>query len=125
MAHNRYACLYDLNDYFKKKDLLGGLTEIEQQQLRKNIGIIDYTGEGGQTKPLELAYSTLVNYISRKALVTGARYIITDFQTIYSSCKSPSYSSFRTLAFERHRFFFRGGQACGKNRCFPQAEANP
>ena len=85
MAHNRYACLYDLNNYFKKKDLLGGLTEIEQQQLRKNIGIIDYTGEGGQTKPLELAYSTLINYISRKALITGARYIITDFQTIYSS----------------------------------------
>lgn len=85
MSYNRYACLHDLNNYFKKSDLLGGLTDIEQQELRKNIGITDNTsgGEGNQT--IELAYSTLSNYIERKALIVGARYIITDFQTIYSS----------------------------------------
>lgn len=81
----RYACIHDLNNYFKKKDLLGGLTELEQQQLRKNIGIIDYTGEGGQSKPLEVTYATLNDYINKSSLTTGARYIITDFQTIYSS----------------------------------------
>lgn len=85
MAQNRYACLSDLNNYFKKRDLLGGLTQLEQEQLRKNIGIVDYTGEGGQTKPLEVTYSKLSNYIKRNSLVVGARYIITDFQTIYSS----------------------------------------
>jgi hypothetical protein len=44
---DRFACTSDLNAYFKKKDLLGGLTSLEQAQLRANIGIIDYTGEGG------------------------------------------------------------------------------
>ena len=81
----RYACIHDLNNYFKKKDLLGGLTELEQEQLRKNIGIIDYGGEGGQAKPLEVTYTLLNDYISKNSLITGARYVITDFQTIYSS----------------------------------------
>ena len=81
----RYACIHDLNNYFKKKDLLGGLTDLEQEQLRKNIGIIDYTGEGGQSKPLEVTYAVLNDNIGKKSLVAGARYVITDFQTIYSS----------------------------------------
>lgn len=83
--HNRYACIYDLNNYFDKKSLLSGLTELDKKTLRTNIGVIDYVGEGGQTKPLELTYATLSNYISGNLLTTGARYIITDFQTIYSS----------------------------------------
>lgn len=81
----RYACIHDLNNYFKKKELLGGLTELEQQQLRKNIGIVDYTGEGGQSAPLELTYTVFNDTIKKKDLVTGARYVITDYQTIYSS----------------------------------------
>lgn len=81
----RYACIHDLNNYFKKKDLLGGLTELEQKQLRKNIGILDYEGEGGQSSPIELTYASLNDLIQKKSLVTGARYVITDFQTIYSS----------------------------------------
>lgn len=81
----RYACIHDLNNYFKKKDLLGGLTDLEKSQLRKNIGIIEYTGEGGQSKPLEVTYAVFNDSASRGGLVTGARYVITDFQTIYSS----------------------------------------
>lgn len=81
----RWACLHDLNNYFKKKDLLGGLTELEQGQVRKNIGIVDYSGEGGQSKPIELTYEVLNDTIYRKALIVGARYIISDFQTIYNS----------------------------------------
>lgn len=81
----RYACIHDLNNYFKKKDLLGGLTELEQKELRKNIGVQDYTGEGGQSSPLEVTYAVLNDTIKKNGLVTGARYIITDFQTIYSS----------------------------------------
>ncbi len=84
MATNRYACVYDLYNYFKKSDLLGGLSDLEKEQLRKNIGVTQ-TGEGGQTSPEEVTYATLYNYISKKLLVTGARYIITNFQTIYSS----------------------------------------
>lgn len=81
----RLACVGDLNNYFKKTDLLSGLTTLEQETLRKNIGVVDYTGEGGQKAPIEVTYTVLSGYITNKTLVTGARYIITDFQTIYSS----------------------------------------
>lgn len=80
---NRWACIHDLNNYFKKKDLLGGLTEPEKAQLRSNIGIFDNFGEdGGQ---VEVTASTLNTMVNRKALVPGARYKVTDFQTIYTS----------------------------------------
>ena len=82
---NKYACTDDLINYFKKKDLLGGLTQAEQAQLRKNIGIIDYTGEGGQDSPLNLTYTQFWTLLSSNNLITGACYAITDFQTIYSS----------------------------------------
>ena len=81
----RYACITDLNNYFKKSDLLKGLTELEKQELRKNIGILNYTGEGGQSTPVNISYTNLHDLIIRSSLVVGARYIITDFQTIYSS----------------------------------------
>lgn len=82
---NKYACTDDLINYFRKEDLLGGLTNIEQQQLRKNIGIIDYTGEGGQSGPIELTYAQFWDLYRSNGLITGAIYAITDFQTIYSS----------------------------------------
>ena len=81
----RYACLSDLNNYFKKSDLLSGLTELEKAQLRNNIGIMNYTGEGGQSIPVSLSYASLYDLVVRHTLVVGARYIITDFQSIYSS----------------------------------------
>ena len=82
MTYNRYACLQDLNNYFSKKDLLGGLTDLEQQQLRKNIGITD---SGEESKPLEITHSDIFQHIVNKTLITGKRYKITDFKTIYSS----------------------------------------
>ena len=87
----RWACAADLNNYFKKTDLLGGLTTIEKETLRNNIGVIDYTGEGGQLVPKEVTYDTLNGYITNNMLVTGARYIITDFRTIYQTLVSGSY----------------------------------
>lgn len=80
---NRYACIHDLNNYFKKRDLLGGLTESEQTQLRKNIGLEYLTGGGSE--PVEIKYEALNDLVQRKALQAGIRYIITDFQTIYES----------------------------------------
>lgn len=82
---DRYACISDLSSYFKKKDLLGGLTSLEQAQVRRNLGIIDYTGEGGQDTPIELNYAQFWEAYSTSQLVTGASYLITDYQTIYSS----------------------------------------
>lgn len=82
---DRFACVSDLSAYFKKKDLLGGLTNLEQAQLRANIGIIDYIGEGGQGSPIELNYSQFWEKYHSSQLITGAIYVITDYQTIYSS----------------------------------------
>ena len=81
----RYACLSDLNNYFKKAELLGGLTEPEKTQLRINIGVTNYTGEGSQSSPLLVTYNEFRTLILNNSLLTGARYQITDFQSIYSS----------------------------------------
>ena len=82
---NRYACMSDLKKYFRKLDLLSGLTEFEKKQLRQNIGIIEYTGEAGEITPIEVTYFELNDYIERNQIITGGRYIITDYQTIYNS----------------------------------------
>ena len=82
---SRYACLSDLNNYFKKAELLGGLTEPEKIQLRINIGVTNYTGEGSQSSPLLVTYNEFRTLMLNNSLLTGARYQITDFQTIYSS----------------------------------------
>lgn len=82
---NRWACLHDLNNYFKKKDLLGGLTEPEKIQLRSNIGVYDNFGETSSTTPIEVTSDTLYTMLKNKALIPGARYEIKDFQTIYTS----------------------------------------
>lgn len=70
---------------FLKRELLSGLTEIEKIQLRQNIGILNYTGEGGQSTPVEISYSDLNNMATNNLMIVGARYIITDYQTIYTS----------------------------------------
>lgn len=85
MTRNRYACTDDLSNYFRKQDLLKGLTSAEQAQLRQNIGIIDYSGEGGQDGPIELTYAQFWDKLSSRQLITGASYAIKDYQTIYAS----------------------------------------
>lgn len=82
---NRWACLHDLNNYFKKKDLLGGLTEPEKAQLRSNIGVYDNFGEDSSKTPIEVTSDILYTMLKNKALIPGARYKINDFQTIYTS----------------------------------------
>lgn len=85
LPKDRYVCASELNGYFRKLDLLGGLTELEKLKLRQNIGILNYTGEGGQSQAVEITYSALYDLYISNSLIVGARYIITDFQTIYSS----------------------------------------
>ena len=76
----RYACVGDLNNYFKKSDLLSGLTSLEQQKLRSNIGIIDGSSQGDVKK---LTYAELISNISNNLLVIGTVYRIIDFQSIW------------------------------------------
>ena len=75
----------DLEGYFKKRDLLGGLNKDEQRWVRDNLGIINYVGEGGQLAPLEITHEALLLMVANKQIIVGGRYIITDFRTIYSS----------------------------------------
>lgn len=82
---NRYACLKDLSGYFKKSELFSGLTTLEQEEARRNLGIVDVQGEGGQTTPIEVTYATIWDKVRRGTLITGTIYAITDFQTIYTS----------------------------------------
>jgi len=79
----RYICYSDLNNYFKKSDLLGGLTTIEQTMVKSNLGIVEYAG--GQQDPISKTYTELLDLIQRNLLITGAKYKITDFNSIYSS----------------------------------------
>ena len=76
----RLACVGDLNNYFKKSDLLSGLTSLEQQKLRSNIGIIDGSSQGDVK---ELTYAELISNISNNLLVIGTVYRIIDFQSIW------------------------------------------
>lgn len=80
---NRYACLEDLSNYFKKSELLGGLTPLEQEQVRINLGIQDYEGE--IEKFVETTYANVWDKLRNSQLSPGTVYAITDFQTIYSS----------------------------------------
>lgn len=77
----RWACTDDLNNYFRKKDLLGGLTEMEQALVRQNLGIVLDNGSGF----VETTYQGLLSKIEHNQLITGTRYLITDYQTIYQS----------------------------------------
>lgn len=82
---NRFACLKDLAGYFKKSELFSGLTTLEQEEARRNLGIIDVEGSGGEANPVEVTYAVIWDKIRSKSLVTGVTYAITDFQTIYTS----------------------------------------
>ena len=77
----RQVCADDLRNYFRKKDLLGGLTEMEQAIVRQNLGITLDNGSGY----VETTYKGIISKIQNKQLITGTRYLITDYQTIYQS----------------------------------------
>lgn len=79
----RYACTDDLANYFKKSELLGGLTSLEQEQVRRNLGIQDYEGE--REGYVQTTYANLWDKVKRNQLIPGVIYAINDYQTIYSS----------------------------------------
>lgn len=76
---SRWCCTDDLKNYFKRSDYFGDLNEAERNQILYNLGILSSQSEGGQIEPTEISYNELVTKIKASTLVTGARYIITDF----------------------------------------------
>lgn len=85
LPKNRNACMSDLRAYFKKSELLGGLTDVEINQIKVNLKINEYLGEGGEPTPVDTTHENLIALINTNKLVTGARYRISNFRTIYES----------------------------------------
>ena len=79
-SESRHVCLRDLKDYCKKSDYLSGYTDQEQKTIRDNLGI---TTE--ETRLIEITYEELYNIYLAHELKVGYKYLIKDFQTIYSS----------------------------------------
>lgn len=82
---DRAACMSDLRRYFKKSDLLGGLTKNELEELRANIGLHNFVGEDGLYEPVPITYEALLRKVNNLEVGVGSIYVITDFQTIYPS----------------------------------------
>ena len=81
----RYALVSDLDYYFKKADLLGGLTENEKSIARENLGISVNGDTSSITVVAEVTYAEFNKKLTASNLIPNKKYIITDYQTIYSS----------------------------------------
>lgn len=79
----RHVCFKDLENYFKKDEYLGGLTEDEQALIRKNIGISDSILEDSDYRIIQGTYDEIKQLADTSQLRIGNIYIITDFRTIY------------------------------------------
>lgn len=85
---NRHACLKDLDGYLKRFDYLKDFTEVEQYQIRQNIGAIskeDLLNMERMESYYECDYETFYRMIQNKELTIGTLYIVKDFQSIYES----------------------------------------
>lgn len=83
----QHVLFKDLKDYLKRADYLSGFTTTEQSWIRTNIGAISQLEANKLAKQnlTKLTYDDLYKLISDKDLAPGSMYLITDFQTIYSS----------------------------------------
>ena len=82
----RHVLFKDLKPYLKRTDYLNGFTSTEQAYIRRNIGAASADDIKALTgKSIPVTYESLKDLIANNELVVGAIYLITDFQTIYSS----------------------------------------
>lgn len=89
-CENRHVCFKDLEDYLRKDSYLSGYSKSEQEEIRKNLGVIGKSDIEEIVKYyLEtytiLTYDQLRELIEHKELASGRIYVISDFQTIYLS----------------------------------------
>ena len=86
MNDYRHVCFKDLDNYFKRSDYLGGLTEIERNEIRKNLNVPSCEelekSEGGIVIG---TYEQIKELADNNNLDLTCVYIINDFQTIYKS----------------------------------------
>ena len=79
----RHVCFKDLENYFKKDEYFGDLSDLEKQQIRENLGIQGSSDIKGQV--VKGSYDYIKSLVDTNVLTLGSLYIIDDFQTIYES----------------------------------------
>lgn len=74
----RHVCYKDLDRFFKKDKYFSDLTEEEKNKIKENLGISDAASIIAGT------YKELEKLVNSSKLLLGQKYLLTDFQTIYS-----------------------------------------
>ncbi len=97
-CENRHVCFKDLEAYLRKDSYLDGYSKSEQEQIKKNLGILGKSDIQEAVNNYiysytEITYNELKELISHKELASGRIYIISDFQTIYLSNSGATWGS--------------------------------
>ena len=74
----RHVCYKDLDRFFKKDKYFSDLTEEEKNKIKENLGISD------AASIIVGTYEELEKLVNSNKLLLGQKYLLTDFQTIYS-----------------------------------------
>lgn len=72
----RHVCFKDLENYFKKDEYFGDLSDEEKKLIIQNLGISSYS-------TVILPYQELKSIVDDNDLQIGGIYIVNDFQSIY------------------------------------------
>ena len=100
----KHVLFKDLKPYLKRTDYLSGFTAAEQAFIRQNIGALSQIELNMQLKNdvHKVTYDELVELIDKSALNPGQMYLITDYQTIYSSTQLNSEGKLITWGLDVH-----------------------
>lgn len=74
----RHVCYKDLDRFFKKDKYFSDLTDEEKNKIKENLGISD------AASIIVGTYEELEKLVNSSKLLLGQKYLLTDFQTIYS-----------------------------------------
>lgn len=80
MNEYRHVCFKDLENYVKRDEYFGNLSEAELEQIRHNLNVPSKTEAGNVC---EGTYADIKRLVDQDNLNLGSTYVITDFQTIY------------------------------------------
>lgn len=79
----KHVSLKDLQNYFKRSDYFGNLTDEELKLIQKNLGIT--TGSDLNPSVILTTYEEVYNLKTQQQLKTSNVYVIQDFQSIYQA----------------------------------------
>lgn len=88
MIDYRHVCFKDLENYFKRSDYFGNLSESEKSQIRKNLNLPTTNDlKDRENGFVEDTYENIKKLVDNNQLSLNNIYIINDFQSIYRSNK--------------------------------------